>query len=510
MPERTLSRFDDRIPRRWSGVKVIPRLKWVCFFPILMALCAFGGTLGSTEPEWNALVTSAPAGTGSVVPIGTASYIERTSINVDVTPRAIAITPDGRTALVANQGSDDITVIDIASGSTSSVALPAGTLPTNIGITPDGRRAVVIGGTDPYGALVLDLTTSPISIEPSPFAVLFGTALAITPDGKRALVGGSSESETSISVLDLTTTPASFTSNYIPGFFDGGLAVTPDGSRAIAVTRDFDTATMIDLTATPNPVQIHIVSVGPSPFDVAITPDGKRALVLFAGTGYMPTGGITVLNLTTTPMSVQTLNVWMPDGFVPSAIAITPDGKKAVVTRNHVLVADLMAAFPSSDVIFFDLTTDPISLLSTPEIDVDTPTAVAITPDQAPTALFTYRQMGSVVTFDASASTSPIGALRHYHWKFGDGHKTTTTSPIVRHNYHEFFEKLCCRNKHIVARLTVTNTAGTSTEVTFTGKTVSNNGGPSAVCRHHLHFRSSSSHERKDPLVRHFNHLQEE
>ena len=469
-----------------------------CFSTTLIALFVCGGTLLGVE--WKAFITSTED-SGSVIPIGTSSYEQGSSVVVEDTPRAIAITPDAKTALVANYGSDTISVVDIATGETSSVDLPIGTLPENIAITPDGKKAVVVGGSNPYyyyRALVLNLATTPISIETEPFPLLFGASLAITTDGKWALIGGVDQLEGSISILDLTTTPASFKTNFISGFFEGGIAVTPDGSRAIAVTQELNTATMIDLTAQPSPYQIHTVAVGPSPIDVAITSDGERALVLFTGQRDVPAAGISVLNLTTAPMSVQTLNVFLPEDFIPSAIAITPDGTKAVITRSRSPAAGLFGipATPpsSSDVLFYDLTTDPISLMSTPIFTIEAATDVAITPDQAPTARFTCTKHGRKATFDASDSTSPVGSIRQYHWKFGDHHKKTTTAPVVKHKYEEGF----C-GKSVGVKLTVTNTAGTSTKVLFTGRTVSNNGGPSAVCKHHVKF--SSRFMEKDPLV---------
>ena len=472
------------------------------FSTLLAALSVCGGTVLGAGWEWDALVTSAPSsGTGSVVPIGVSSYLQGDPIGVDVSPRAIAVTPNAKTALVVNGDSDDVSVVDLTTKATYSIPLPGELVPENIAITADGREALVVAtpsnfsfGWPPKTVIVLDLATSPISIKTFTTETIFGTSLAITPNGKWALIGGTDTLNNSISVLDLTTNPISFKSNFIPGVFVGGLAVTPNGERAIAVTRDLSTATMIDLTAKPNPLQIHTVNVGAFPLDVAITPDGKRALVIYAGTGNIPTGGITVLNLTTTPMSVQTLNVPIRQGFVPNSIAITPDGKKAVITRFTGLFSGqggqnaAPSAAQQSDVVFFDLTTDPISMISTPVLDIDTPTDVAITPDQAPTARFTFTVEGSKVTFYASSSTSPVGTIASYTWNFGDGHKLTTTNPVVTHKYHNLpkakSHKDC--DKPIIVTLTVTNTAGTSTDVTFTGRTVSNNGGPSAVCSHPL------------------------
>jgi hypothetical protein len=77
------------------------------------------------------------------------------------------------------------------------------------------------------------------------------------------------------------------------------------------------------------------------------------------------------------------------------------------------------------------------------------------------------------VSFDASQSSSPVGAIASYQWEFGDGQGATTTSPAIQHAY--------ARPGVYTARLTVTNTAGTSTGQVFTGQTVSNQGGPQAT-----------------------------
>jgi PKD repeat protein len=126
-----------------------------------------------------------------------------------------------------------------------------------------------------------------------------------------------------------------------------------------------------------------------------------------------------------------------------------------------------------------DNTVTPITLATnTPEIDIPEggrPFAIAITPDQAPTARFTTVVDDLTVTFDGSTSSSPVGTIAKYDWDFGDGHTESHTAPTatVTHTYSSVGT--------FTVTLTVTNTSGTSTEQTFTGQTVSNNGGPSAV-----------------------------
>ena len=70
----------------------------------------------------------------------------------------------------------------------------------------------------------------------------------------------------------------------------------------------------------------------------------------------------------------------------------------------------------------------------------------------------------------ASVADAPLAG--QVHWNFGDGNTLETSSPVVTHTY--LFSGI------YTVTLTVTNSAGTSTTLTFTGQTVSNNGGPSA------------------------------
>jgi DNA-binding beta-propeller fold protein YncE len=464
----------------------------------LSTLVMCSGTLLGTTGEWQALVCAQQSDIlGSVVPIGLSSYVEGDTINLDLGANAIAITPDRRRALVANANAMNVSVLDLTASPVTSYTVPLGTIgfPSNIAITPDGTKALVVcsrqGPTNPATVIlnpnsivVLDLTTTPVSFDPAVVYSICGDAIAITPDGGRALIGFTEDEGVSfdpeqavIGVIDLTTTPISLQTTNITGVFDGGIAVTPDGKRALAMTRSSDTVTMIDLTATPYPQPIQSVTVAPNPTNLAITPDGTRALVIFSGDESQNVeGGVAVLNLAESSMSVELPYISL--GAAPKAIAITPDGKRAVVTKKE---TPAPADLSSSDVVFLDLTTSPISLLPTQLFTIDGINDVAITPDQAPTARFTATVRRKRVVFDASASTSPLGSIATYAWIFGDGHTAITTSPVVAHTYHHLPKEKSCKDRPILVTLTVTNTGGTSTNVTFTGRTVSNNGGSSAT-----------------------------
>ncbi|MCU1496989.1 MAG: family beta-propeller repeat protein [Acidimicrobiales bacterium] len=70
-------------------------------------------------------------------------------IAVGPVPKYVALTPDGATALVSNWCSDDVSVVDLASG-TEVRRVPIGRHPRGIAITGDSTTAfvAVMGGTD--------------------------------------------------------------------------------------------------------------------------------------------------------------------------------------------------------------------------------------------------------------------------------------------------------------------------------------------------------------------------
>jgi hyaluronoglucosaminidase len=76
-----------------------------------------------------------PQQRGTVTPIATATNKAGRAIPVGRNPAAIAITPNGRTACVANALSDTVTPIATATSKAGN-AIPAGQDPTSIAITP--------------------------------------------------------------------------------------------------------------------------------------------------------------------------------------------------------------------------------------------------------------------------------------------------------------------------------------------------------------------------------------
>jgi YVTN family beta-propeller protein len=96
------------------------------------------------------------ANTNSVWAIDLASKTAKEQISVALgadapagsTPNALALSPDGKTLLVANADNNAVAVVDVSRPGASRVAgfVPTGWYPTGVSFTPDGKRLLVLSG----------------------------------------------------------------------------------------------------------------------------------------------------------------------------------------------------------------------------------------------------------------------------------------------------------------------------------------------------------------------------
>lgn len=360
-------------------------------------------------------------------------------------PLGVAVTPDGRTALVTNSLGASVTPVDLTTvPPTLGVPVKVGRAPAAVAISSSGERAYV---TDFNDNEVTPLALSggrvralaPIRVGAGPWSV------AVSPDGS-AVVVSDTESQ-SVSVIN--TASGSVTTVSV-GARPEAVVVAPSGSVAYVAAGQGITPVVLG----GHPHALSSIPVAGGPLGLAITPDGRRA--------YSANGDRTVtpIDLTVTPpraeSSVTVGSLTQPDG-----VAISPDGRRAYAANATDTVAPI------------DLTTHPVTPLA--PISVGSATfGIAIVPDQAPVAHLIVHpaRAGHPSVLDASRSTSSDGGILSYSWDFGDGHRATTRSAVVHHVY--------ATAGNYRASVTVTSRYGTSTATTFTGQTASNHGGLSA------------------------------
>jgi YVTN family beta-propeller protein len=387
-------------------------------------------------------------GGGALIPFDTATNGLGKQVAVN-DPAAVAITPDGSTAWIANYSENTVTPVVLATGAVGN-AITVGTNPDDIAITPDGAEAFVTNyGSDTVS--VIDLSTktviATITVGTSPDAIV------ITPDGTKAYSSNSADG----TVTQIATSSNTVGPVITVGSSPDTLAVTPDGSTVWVGNLTSNTIT---------PINTSTDTAGPSvtvndPSAIGITPDGAKAYV-----GNWNEGTVTPVTLATrsvgSPITAGGPNTSPPfvNGVNPYRVAITPDGATAYLGDDN-----------SHTVTPITVATDTAQ----PNIGIGSgPDEIAITPDQAPVASFTVTPApeGSPTAFDASASSVNYGAIVSYSWDFGDGQTATTSAPFITHTYSI--------PGQYTATVTETDTAGTSTTQVFTGSTMSRNGGPTA------------------------------
>jgi DNA-binding beta-propeller fold protein YncE len=221
------------------------------------------------------------------------------TVKVGRQPSGLAISRDGRFALVANRDSKSITVLAIQNGAvTVTDTIDTGDSVGAVAITPDGRRAIATK-TLAHKATVLAISeTGKVTIERDLWVGLFPWNVAIAPDGSTALInnignaGQSDGGAKTVSVIDLAAKVSYVREHVSVGDAPEGVTFNPQGTFA-AITilqgsydamqsawfrRDAGQATLLAISK--NMVTaVNSVDVGAFPEGIAFAADGRHVYV---------------------------------------------------------------------------------------------------------------------------------------------------------------------------------------------------------------------------------------
>lgn len=224
-------------------------------------------------------------------------------------PTNVAITPDGRLALVANSvdsvadgagwkdvPDNEIFLIDVLGNPPRLIGtITVGRQPSGMAIDRGGNFALVADRADDAVSLlnVNGKTKNATLVATVPLSIPDAdpTAVAITPDGKRALVTLTHANKVALLSIDngkVTDTGYAMTT----GIFPYNVQITPDGKLGLvnnqgsgASDGQADTLSVIDLQLNP-PRVVDQVMVGDGPEGLAVSPaGGYAASLLLNGTG---------------------------------------------------------------------------------------------------------------------------------------------------------------------------------------------------------------------------------
>jgi YVTN family beta-propeller protein len=298
-----------------------------------------------------------------------------------------------QTLIVGNKSDDTVDLIDLASGqSTGTVA--TGHAPHEVAVSPDGKTAVVTNygsrgqagssltvvdleaarsvrtletgrHTRPHGVEFLDDRTVAVTTEGSRHLLLIDTSsgellkeietdqevshmVAVTPDGRRAFVANIGSG--TVTAIDLDD--GKKLADIETGAGAEGVAMTPDGRSIWVTNRAADTLSIVNTET----LEIQATIACPSfPIRVEITPDGERALVSTARSGEVVVFDTTArrelvrrkLDLENAPDADDRLfSDRFGDSPVPVGIQLSPDGATAWVAATQ---ADAVVEIRTSD-----------------------------------------------------------------------------------------------------------------------------------------------------------------
>jgi DNA-binding beta-propeller fold protein YncE len=234
---------------------------------------------------------------GRLVPINTSTNVAGKAINVGTDPQSIAFNPNGKFAYVVDgfdaattpaNAPGTITPVNLAEG-VAGPPIKVGTNPGSIAITPDGRTAYVANSNSITGT---PTTITPINLStnaPEKTIHVAARTIAVSLNGQTAFA------LTSTGVVPIAT------ATNIPGRLIGlggvpqAIALAPDGQTAWVLTapdpRSASDLERVQLTAinTATYAVGKVVTLSGMPdsgeFFVAITPNGARIYALGQGSG---------------------------------------------------------------------------------------------------------------------------------------------------------------------------------------------------------------------------------
>lgn len=268
-----------------------------------------------------AYITNSGSNNVSVIDIATNTVIA--TIPVGNSPWGVSTNTDGSRIYVSNQGESSISVIDVATN-TVIATVPVGASPTGITVSPDNSRIYV---TNNSTISVIDAASNTVIATINVAGGTYG--IVTSPDGSKVYVTNPATAVNTVAVIDAASNTILST---IPvGDTPYGIVVSPDGSKLYVSNNGANSVSVIDV-ATGSVT--NTIPVGTSPQGIAISPDGSLVYV-----ANEVSGTVSVINTAT-----NTVVASVPAGGPgPIGLSVTPDGGLVYIANlltNNVSVMD--------------------------------------------------------------------------------------------------------------------------------------------------------------------------
>jgi len=263
-------------------------------------------------------------------------------------PAGVALTPDNAFAYVAVQGSQNVSVIDTATGSViatvTDLTIP---LPTQVAATPDGTSVYIVEGAGDTFAIDQIFTKTNTLGQPV-VGVTHPTAIAIALTGTTAYVADLCPDVSGLDIacvktVDTSASPPAVTGTFfsVPNFTEtGSIAVSTDGGTVCVSVQNPNLLVGIACGKAGAETEFDLGNfLGLTAYGLGMLPNG----LLYLAQPGEPTiaalpNSVSVIDFTTTPPTSQGVTV----GQGPTGVAIGPGARSVYVTNadNTVSVID--------------------------------------------------------------------------------------------------------------------------------------------------------------------------
>lgn len=410
---------------------------------VLLAVLGVLAVVPAASAARHAYVTNSGDGTVSVLDAVSNGVVALVQLGGE--PVDVAVQADGTHAYVANKGSNSVDVIDTTTNARVA-SIPVGKEPIGIAITPDGRGAYVSNFGDATVSVIGTGINAPVA---PPVAVgKEPDGVAVSTDGARVFVA-----QRSGGVAVISTASNALVETIPAPLGPSRLAIVPEGERGFVTDAGGSSVTAFN-PLTGALVGSPIMIGKGAPAGIAVGPDSGVATVAIPSLG----------SVTPVDASLDTV-LSEPIGGFPGAtgVAIKPKGDGGYVTD----------AAGSSVTVFSTETHTPVG-----QVGVGSkPTAVAVMPNQGPTASFwvspSRKRARTKLTFHGAGSTDPDGKVVQFAWDFGDGTQLVGPQSTRSHRYR--------RPGTYQATLAVTDDEGCASKLLFNGQTALCNGSSVAI-----------------------------
>jgi YVTN family beta-propeller protein len=276
-----------------------------------------------------ALITNQSSDSVTVLDLKTLQVIS--SIPVGRSPaEGIAIHAGKNIALVANPGSNNVSVIDLQAGSELK-KIAVGTFPVGVAINPTTNKALVTNANDGTVSII-DLNSLTVTGQIS--AGLGPEGIAIEPISNKAVVTNTGSNDAWI--LDLNSN--SVLAKISVGQFPRGVAISSSANVAVVANANSNDVSVIDLAGR---TVLYTVKVDSGPTGVAIHELTNSALITNSGIIRGSNDFSALTTVSVLDIARRAISNSIPVGSAAFGISVNQDAQEAVVAdfgSNDVMV----------------------------------------------------------------------------------------------------------------------------------------------------------------------------